>query len=56
MAVFGELMAELRQDRGLTQKSWERSCLSPPGPFPTMKTAYITQIWKNWSNWQIIFR
>ena len=39
MAQFGEILAELRQDRGLTQRDLAKLFLSPPVQFPIMKKA-----------------
>ena len=41
MAQFGEILAELRQDRGLTQRDLAKLFFVTPVQFPIMKKAVI---------------
>lgn len=49
MAQFGDLLAELRQDRGLTQSELGKVISVTSGTIsnPTMSTASISPIWRS---------
>ena len=47
MADFGEILAELRQERKMTQKDLAKEMFVTVGQFPTMRMAAITLILRN---------
>lgn len=47
MAQFGELLAELRQDKKLTQNNSQKLFMLLPAQFATMKTTFTTRMLKS---------
>lgn len=53
MTRFGEMLAELRNDKGLSQKSLLKFSICQAAPYPVMKLARIFQMQNKSSSSQI---